>query len=272
MAHIKLKPSKEHLINFHPNELNAIDLPFESVEYAKDYLGSTKLADVDEMDILLMFPDRVLYGFDYLDHQVKRVIVEINPVTIFYSNAVMCSGQLKYYKDLLLSQAPDVKEIGKGGELINLSHAGMYFQLAINCIINLQAALESFANRIIPNDFPFIGGDGKVQVPNITLKLNNAIPSIKKIKFRQKKHKGFNVQIDSLIKLRNNIIHLKPNGLTNTGYKGVYRDLLNFDYFKAIESVRAFINFYEENLIEECPCGNDFGFFVGGEKKLQSNG
>lgn len=267
MAHIQLKPSKEQVVNFNPNELNAIDWPSESIEYSKDYLGSRKLAEEDERDIVLLFPDRIVYGFDYLDDSIKRVVVEINPVTIFFSNAVMCSGQLKCYKNLLLSQAPDVNEIGKGGEPFNASHAGMYFQLAINCIINLQAALESFANRIIPNDYSFIGTDGKVQVPNITLKLNNAIPSIKKVKFRQRKHKRFNVQIDSLIKLRNHIIHLKPDGQTNTGYKGVYRDLLNFDYFKAIESVRVFINFYEENLIEECLCGNDFAFFVGGVDK-----
>lgn len=116
MAHIKLKPSREQIINFHPNELDKIKYPPESLEYAKSYLESNKLAEQDEMDIMLMFPDRILYGFDYLDDKVKRVVIELNPVTIFFSNAVMCSGQLKYYKNLLLSQAPDVKEIGKGGE------------------------------------------------------------------------------------------------------------------------------------------------------------
>lgn len=266
MAHIKLKPSREQIINFNPNELDKIKYPPESLEYAKSYLESKRLADHDEMDIMLMFPDRILYGFDYLDDKVKRVVVELNPVTIFFSNAVMCSGQLKYYKDLLLSQAPDVKEIGKGGEPVNLSHAGMYFQLAINCIINLQAALESFANRVIPNDYQFIGSDGKELASTVTLKLYNSIPTIKGRKFRPPKYKRYNAQIDNLIKLRNHIIHLKPNGLTNTGYKGVYRDLLNFDYYKAIESVRLFINFYEEDLIEECPCGNDFSFIVGQDK------
>ena len=266
MAHIRLKASKEQVVKFNPIALNAIDLPAESKEYVKKYLGSKKLAEDDEMDIMLLLSDRIVFGFDYLDDKVKRVVVEINPVTIFFSNAVMCSRQLKYYKDLLLSQAPDVKELGRNREGVNQNHSGMYFQLAINCIINLQAALESFANRVIPNDYIFIGSDGKEQVSSITLKLYNAIPKIRNSKFRPPKYKKYNAQIDSLIKLRNHIIHLKPNGLTNTGYKGVYRDLLDFDYHKAIESVRVFINFYEENLIEECPCRDNFSFFVGQDK------
>ena len=28
------------------------------------------------------------------------------------------------------------------------------------------------------------------------------------------------------------MIHLKPDSKTNTGYKGVYRELLDFDYIK----------------------------------------
>lgn len=80
MPHIKLKPSKEQVVNFNPNELNAIEWPSESIEYSKEYLGSKKLAEEDERDIVLLFPDRIVYGFDYLDDSIKRVVVEINPV------------------------------------------------------------------------------------------------------------------------------------------------------------------------------------------------
>ena len=61
---------------------------------------------------------------------------------------------LNKYKKILLSQS---SEVGKpnDSEPLNMSHSGMFFQLAINCIINLQATLESLANRIIPVSYPF---------------------------------------------------------------------------------------------------------------------
>ncbi|HJR99960.1 MAG TPA: hypothetical protein VJ780_03405, partial [Flavobacterium sp.] len=140
-------------------------------------------------------------------------------------------------------------------------HSAMYFQLTINCIINLQATLESFANRIIPEDYLYLNKFGDPVQRTVTYKLNTVIPIIKKIDFQQRKHRKYNICIDKLIQLRNDIIHLKPTQKTNTAYKHVYRDLLNFDYQKAILSVKTFINFYEPNLIEECACGNNYSFY-----------
>ena len=156
-----------------------------------------------------------------------------------------------------------VNEIHTNKEPINFTHSGIYFQLAINCVINLQATLESFANRIIPENYQYLNKTGNNVIPTITYKLNNVLPKIKNIDFQVRKNRKYNICIDTLIKLRNDIIHLKPTGKTNTGYKGVYRDLLNFDFEKTILSVRTFINFYEPNLIEECECGIDFCFYQG---------
>lgn len=264
MGHVKLKASKEIKIDFNPKELDNIEVPEESKKIAIDYLTSKKLVDEQQFDILLLYEDKVLFGFDYLHNKVKRLVVEINPVTIFYSNAVMSYGMLNHYKDILLSQSPDMRQIEKAPAM-NLTHCGMYFQLAINCIINLQATLESFANRIIPEDYPYLDKNGEPVVRTITYKLYNVLPKVKSMDFHLKKHKKHNISIDKLINLRNHIIHLKPTGETNTGYKGVYRDLMDFDYAKAILSVKTFVNFYEPSLIEECACGKDF-YFDSGQK------
>jgi hypothetical protein len=53
-------------------------------------------------------------------------------------------------------------------------------------------------------------------------------------------------------------VHQRPVEQTNSAYKGIYRDLLNFEFQKAITTVKTYINFYEANLIEECLCGQDF--------------
>lgn len=258
MSHIKLKPSKQFDIDFHPRELDSIQVPEESQKIAKEYLRSKKLT---EGDIMLMFEDKVIYGFDYIHNETKKLVVELNPVTVFYSNSVMSFGALNHYKNVLLANSTNVADINKPGENINFTHSAMYFQLAINCIINLQATLESFANRIIPENYSYLNKFGNPVQRTVTYKLNTVVPTIKKIDFQQRKHRKYNISIDKLIQLRNDIIHLKPTQQTNTAYKRVYRDLLNFDFPKAILSVKTFINFYEPNLIEECTCGNDYYFY-----------
>lgn len=254
MAHIRLKPTREIKIDFHPSELDNSIIPEESKKKAKEYLNSKKLS---ENDIMIMLEKKVIFGYDYVYQNKKLILPEVNPITVFYSNAVMSYGMIEEYKKILLSES---SEAGKVGRIVNLNHSGSFFHLAINCIINLQASLESFANRIIPDNYLFIDKTGNTIYPTVSYKLYNTIPKIKSIDFRLGKHKKYNKCIDSLIKLRNDIVHLKPVEETNTAYKEVYRDLLNFEFKKTILSVKMFINFYEPNLIEECACGQDFYF------------
>src|SRR5690606_38603879 len=119
---------------------------------------------------------------------------------------------------------------------------GNFFQLASNCIINLQATVESFANRVIPDDYPFEDTNGTTFYPSIIDKLNIALPEIKGKRFRTKFKKD-NYTVRQIIELRNAIVHLKPAEDTNTGYKILYRKLISFNYAKAISAVRNFINF-----------------------------
>jgi len=261
MAHITLKPSKKIKIKIDPKELTDIKIPEDSKTFIREYMTSEKLSDDHDLDIMVILEDRITFGFDYMFEKTKRLVIEINPVTVFYSNAIMSSGMLHHYRNSFLSQSQEISQIGKANATVELNHAGFYFQLAINCTINLQAALESFANRIIPENYQYQDKLGNPINPTVAYKLYNALPKVKSIDFQQNKHRKFNAVIDKLIKLRNDIIHLKPTGETNTGYKGVYRDLLNFDFAKAILAVKTFINYYEPALIEECSCGNDYYFY-----------
>lgn len=254
MGHIRLKSTREIKINFHPSELDDTIVPGESKKKAKEYLSSKKLT---EDDVMLMLEDKVIFGYDYFYKDKKLILPEVNPITIFYSNSVMSFGLLNQYKEMLLSES---SEAGKVGKIINLNHSGSFFQLAVNCIINLQATLECFANKVIPENYLFLDKTGKEIFPTVSHKLYNTIPKIKEVDFKQAKFKKHNKCIDKLIKLRNDIVHLKPIEKTNTGYKGIYRELLDFEYQKATIAVKTFVNFYENNLLEECQCGIDFFF------------
>ncbi|WP_417352600.1 hypothetical protein [Flavobacterium alkalisoli] len=261
MGHIKLKPTTEIKINFHPSEIKDEIIPEESKKIAQEYLSSDKTSDDNEHDLIIMLEDKIIYGYDYINNKEKFILPEINPVTIFYSNAVMSNGLIKHYKDELFKASTRINKTGKiHSRTVSPNHSGVFFQLAVNCIINLQSTLECFANMIIPSNYPFVNKQGNEITATVGYKLFNVLPKIKGIDFKNqgRKVKKYNLSIDTLIKLRNDIVHLKPIQETNTGYKKYYRELLDFDFEKAIYSVKLFINFYEPNLLEECPCGINF--------------
>jgi len=261
-THIKLKPTQRIETNFNPiKATKEVDIPKESIEIAKKYKKSKKHSDDFNYDIMLVDENSIIYGFDFLHNKRKFLIPEINPTTIFYSNAVMSYKKVISFRKKLFEESPTIKDQQKP---INPNLFGNFFQLASNCIINLQSALESFANRQIPEDYEFIDINGDEFEPSVSHKLNSALPTIKNRRFRSK-FKRANYIVTKIIELRNEIIHLKPiEEETNTQYKIVYRRLLKFDFTKAILSVKELINFYEPNLIEECKCGKELYYDILG--------
>lgn len=260
-THIKLKPTKRHAISFNPSELTKnIEIPKESQEFAKKFQTSKKHSDEFEQDIMIGFENEFIYGFDYFYDDDKIIIPELNPVMIFYSNAVMSHRKLMLSRHELLTNSPTIKNYKKNGIDANLF--GNFFRMATNCIVNLQSTLESFVNRTIPDEHQFLDKNDIPFEPTIFHKLDKALPVIKNRRFKSK-FKKHNYQIRKLIELRNEIIHLKPTQEnTNTKYKVVYRKMLKFDYTQAIIAVENFVNFYEPNLFENCQCGKEFYFDV----------
>ena len=265
-THINLKPTKKHEISFNPLDLaKDIDIPKESIEFAKEYQLSKKISDEYEQDLMIGLENEIIYGFDYLHNNDKIIIPELNPIMIFFSNAVMSHRKLIEFREELLNNSPTVKNYKKNG--IDANRFGNFFRMASNCIINLQTTLESFANRLIPDDHQYLDKKGNMFDPTIFDKLDKALPEIKKRRFKSA-FKKQNILIRDLIELRNKIIHLKPaHQKTNTKYKVVYRMLLSFKYTETINAVENFINFYEPNLIEKCNCGKEFYFDVLEKKK-----
>ena len=46
------------------------------------------------MDLMILFEDNIIFGFDFIHGKKRLLIPEINPTTIFYSNAVMSNKKL----------------------------------------------------------------------------------------------------------------------------------------------------------------------------------
>lgn len=251
MPHIKFKPTRKIEIDFDVNKINNNSAPEESKIKAKKYIKSNELNDGS---ILLVFEKYIVFGFDYLYKNEKLVIPEINPVTIFYSNAIMSHRLLIHYRDKLIKNSPRIKNFDG---ITNPNHFGSFFQLASNVIVNLQATIESLANRLIPKDREFLDINNEPFEPSLFHKINVVLPEIKGKKFKSKFRKQNNF-IKLLVELRNDIIHLKPAGDENSAYKDVYRRMISFKFTETIFAVKSFVDFYEFSLLEECECGKEF--------------
>ncbi|CAM3513848.1 hypothetical protein [Zobellia roscoffensis] len=257
---IKLKPTTKIETNFDTKDIGKGFEAHKDVDVLfKKYRKSKEHSDFYNYDLLMTYDNSLIYGFDYAFENDKLFIPEINPTTIFYSNAVMSHRNLVFFRKELKEKSPSLKHQQKP---LNPNLFGHFFQLASNCIINLQATVESFANRQIREDHKFIDKSGKKFEPSLFHKIDKALPEIKGIRFKSK-FKQDNYRIRKLIELRNEIIHLEPiRQVTNTKYKITYRRLISFDYTQTILSVEKFVNFYEPNLIEKCECKNELYYDI----------
>lgn len=256
LTHIKFKPTKKIDLDFKLEDaIIDADIPKESSDIQKLYATTNKLTDELGFDLFLYFENSMVFGFDVLHKGKKLILPELNPTAIFYSNARMFHRNLISTREKLYENSPTSKEIQKE---VDEKTFAFFLQFASNCIINLQCALESFANRHIPANHPFVGKDGKSFSPSIFHKIDKTLPDIKMKRFKTR-HKKETLLIRLIIELRNEIIHLEPvKEETYTQYKVTYRKLIKFDYTTAIMAVQKLINFYEPNLIEECDCGKEY--------------
>lgn len=90
LTHIKYKPTEkfEKIVRI-KQVTDSLDTPPESRKIQKQYSSTDKLSDDLGFDMFLEFEDSMVYGFDFLHKGEKLIQLELNPTSIFYSNAVM---------------------------------------------------------------------------------------------------------------------------------------------------------------------------------------
>jgi hypothetical protein len=229
--------------------------PESSKQMAKEYSRNNKMSDSIGKVLFTVHKSGVSFSFDAVKEKNKIIVPEINPVLVFFSNAEMFIRASVIQQNNLFDKPPGFKGV-KG---VTVNDFGNYFRPAVNCIINLQAALESFVNSKIPITY-----DKNEDPINFSIfhKLDNLLPERSLKNFSSftgaKSHRK---RIREIIELRNEVIHLTPNYSSPRIYQDVYRRLIKFDFLKSLNSVKSFINFYEENLIQEC-CGDEYYYAV----------
>ncbi|NMH28066.1 hypothetical protein [Flavobacterium silvaticum] len=261
MPHAIIKPTKAIKIDFDPSNIPIDIIPKESLELVKRYLESDELAEESQYDIYGIYPEQLIFGFD-LNHEGEKLFIpELNPILIFFSSAAMSFPMLNLFRKKLFENAANLRK--PSGKKQHPAHFSDFAQMAMTCIINAQASIECFANSVVPIHIKLYNSKNHpIKRPSFADKVEFGFPQVKEIDFADENPEGLEI-IKQLILLRNAIVHFKPEDkVTNTHFKKVYRRLINFDYFKALNSIESFINFYEPNLIEECKCGVNYFYDV----------
>jgi hypothetical protein len=270
MKHIKPKNTKTIKVNFSTNEISSENNPPESNKIAHDYLSSKTYSD---WDIMIQEDNKLIFGFDYLYKNEMRYIPELDPSIVYFSSAQLFRKKIYHYKRELLQNTPFIADMDKINTPIStvMRQFEVFFQFASSYIIMLNSSLEAFINKTIHIDYTYTtkGKKGKEKDINWILKsaffstkIEEIIPDCTGKNFTSEFPKKYD-SIKELKKIRNELIHLSPKtDISVTKYKEFYRKVIDFPYNESIYSVRDYINYHEENLIEECQCGQDFHFDI----------
>lgn len=236
-----------------------------------DEVELTKIAD-KRMDGYFAYAftedNKMVQTFKYENEGKIYLIPEPDPIVIYFDTALHYHKTIKSRRDELFSKlSADYKDFhAVNGDFY------WYYSNASNFIIFLFLSLEAFINKSIPADFEY---RRKIQNKRIELfdklQIQRHIEFLEKIKkvipqvpqFEGKNFVGEFTHKYDLIKdlknFRDEIVHTKSfEGLdTNNFYEGLFVRSLNFDYDKVLLASRDYINYHQENLIEECQCGKD---------------
>lgn len=255
MKHIKRKFLHTHNITNDGYEF--------MVEQMAKSEGKTITVDNKMVPHIITTNKEFIQGFFYKVENLKIPIPEPNPIIIYFSNAQgFLSSILEFKQKLVIDISSQTYNTG---DVLNNMFA--FYGCVVNFTSSLFDALEAFVNSKIPKDFKFTNPNrrGKminkyeiIRYQNFDYKVKIILPEIFAGKNFVVAKSHLYAEIKLLNKLRDNITHAKSDlDYEVNYYEKLFTEALDFDYVKAIESAKSFINFYEDNLIEPCNCGKD---------------
>lgn len=211
-----------------------------------------KKYDLKDFDQAYLFTkdNRIIQGFLHLHENKPLVIPEPEPSILYFNNAG------RKLSDILNLREELFKSIGLEKIIEADRLFSEFFMLSSDCIINLFAALEAFNNCVIPEDFTIrikkrlMNRETIQRYARFDDKVNKIVPQIFDKSFVESFSKKWEI-IDSLKKLRDNLIHTK-NMSKNwaASYRDIYRECLSFDFDNAYIFTKDYMNYYKSDWIE----------------------
>lgn len=194
----------------------------------------------------------LIRAFPYRDGKKIIVIPEPEPSIMFIRNAQSKLDLISKFKHLVIQSASTkntpVREIQ--------NNFSLYFNLTFDFLINLFSSIEAFNNSLIPEKYTFrkkrkLYDRSSIQrFIDFKTKIEIIIPEIKEKSFIIHHEKDYAIILD-LKATRDNLIHTKNQSLNwETSYRDIYKKIMYLDYKLLYQSVKNYMNFYQENWVE----------------------
>ncbi len=259
MKHIKRKTILE-LNTPIPNEVLG---KFSSEQNLKEAIKSLKYKDVKEKHALLVMDSgELIRSFFFNDGGRACIIPLANPVLVYFNFAQSLLKSISTTKEKLLNSFKGDEEITE--DALRLFYG--YFGQVSSFVMMLMTSMESFVNqKLDPSQFYSKPEGNKFKRIYDFNQIQRWIPFSEKVteildvqqaKSFKKSYPNKQQHLENLKSLRDLIVHTKA-GEKPDAYDELYRKAVGFNFDDTIYSVKDFINFYEDNLVEPCPCGID---------------
>jgi hypothetical protein len=258
MEHLKKKFVSARKVN------NEVSEQIENVTVDEDAMVKLTQSGLNGYYAAVMTDNnQLIQAFNYTDRKNGKIffIPEPNPIVIYFETGRHFLNDIDNKRSLLFNELN--KKSPEAGLILNYTFA--YFQVTSITITFFFNAVEAFINNLIPKDYNYKRELNsktelfdKLQIQRFLTfdeKIKKVIPNVTGKSF----HSIFGQKWDRIKKLkefRDEIMHTKAYDKESPVlYENLYNTSLNFAYEETQEAVKDFINFYEENLIEECKCG-----------------
>lgn len=193
----------------------------------------------------------ILSTLDKIIDEMKKeefLINKSNKIRVF---SKLNDGVNKYNTDELLRLDPDATQ----ERVLESERLYKYLGLAFNCLTAMVSSLEAFVNQELPNDAEFkherknkIFKKKKIETE---LSLKAKINLLGLLLERQEYvDESFWPRIEIIIKLRNDIVHLKTKGSEIVSRNdALFKDVLEFDFLEMKNAVSLLLNYFIKDYV-----------------------
>lgn len=199
--------------------------------------------------------NQMVKGFSYEDeHNKMHAIAEFNPAVAYFDAGFQTMEKVYEARYKILT----TKSLQDQNVYESRNNAQNFFLRASMYVGNLTSALEAFINMSIERYKGVLHFKGIISNEKAArLKFPNKMEEIMQQVYNQDfvfARPAEYGMVKETIRMRNNFTHLKMGIQTLDTYRVIMTKGLNFDYRKALDCCRDYINYYEPNLIEVCDC------------------
>jgi hypothetical protein len=221
--------------------------PMTEEEYRNHFL--------DPKGAFMYVTDDNVYGVCKLWYkEFPFLLLEPNPVTFYYSVAYDVMHQFvechKRLSDIIYNEA----DSAKAEKQLAVAYSYVFKVTSIGIIFS-YLTVEAFLNQQLPEhkSIMFKGKEySKDKIEryfSFDQKMDFIIPELAGRNFKLV-HPRQRKILEELKYFRNQLIHLKQKrGSGFTKYEELYQDIINYDLRRAVNVVKAFVNFYYPKLI-----------------------